>query len=66
MKIKFNKDNPLKFSKATPKEISKGILKIYNPKNGVTLTSNQIIQDVKRVLTSLETILEAGGRSCRA
>ena len=58
----LKQEDPLKFSKATPKEISKGILKIYDPKNGVAPTSKRIIQDVKRVLTSLETIVEAGGK----
>ena len=62
MTAHLDNDDPLKFSKATPKEISKAILKIYNPKTGVTPSSKQIIQDVKRVLTSIKTIVEAGGK----
>ena len=58
----LKKDDPLKFSKATPKEISRAILKIYDPQKGVAPTSKRIIQDVKRVLTSIVTIVEAGGK----
>ena len=58
----LKKDDLLKFSKATPKEISRVILKIYDAKKGVVPTSKRIIQDVKRVLTSIVTIVEAGGK----
>ena len=58
----LERDHPMKFRKDTPKQISKGILKIYDPLNGVAPSSKRIIEDVKRVLTSLTAIVEAGGK----
>jgi hypothetical protein len=62
MTAHLKNDDPLKFSKATPREISKAILKICDPENGVTPSSKRIIQDVKKVLNSIKTIVEAGGK----
>ena len=61
--LKF--ENPLKFRKDNPSEISKAILKLYHPETGVVPSSKRIIEDVKRVLSSIKTIVEAGGKVVR-
>ena len=55
------RDDPRKFRKDTPNQISKAILRLCNPTTGIVPCSRRIIEDVKRVLSSLRTIVEAGG-----
>jgi hypothetical protein len=55
-------DDPRKFRKDTPKNISKAILKLYDPITGVVPKPNRIIEDCWRVISSLKTIVEAGGK----
>ena len=57
----FPRDDPHKFRKDTPNQISKAILRLCNPTTGIVPCSRRIIEDVKRVLSSLRTIVEAGG-----
>jgi hypothetical protein len=45
----------------TPKEITKAILKLYDPVTGVVLKPHRIVQDILRVLYCLEEIVKAGG-----
>ena len=58
----LERDHPMKFRKDTPKRISEAIHKIYDPINGVAPSSKRIVEDVKRVLTSIKAIVEAGGK----
>jgi hypothetical protein len=58
----LEKDDPRKFRKDTPKHISKAILKLYNPDTGVVPKSERIIEDCWRVVSSLNTIVKAGGK----
>ena len=55
------KENSLKFSLATPSAITKSFMRIWHPTNGCCPSSRRILQDVRRVLTSLATIVEAEG-----
>jgi hypothetical protein len=54
-------DDPRKFRKDTPKEISRAIMRLCHPTDGVVPNSRRIVEDIKRVLISLEKIVEAGG-----
>jgi hypothetical protein len=45
----------------TPKEITKAILKLYDPDTGVVPKPHRIVQDILRVLYCLEEIVKAGG-----
>ena len=54
-------EDPRKFDGSTPKRLSHSYLRLYNPETGVTPTSNRIIQDITRVLSSLEKVLDAKG-----
>ena len=55
-------DDDRKYSKSTPKTISKAILKLYDPDNGVVPCSRRIIEDVSRVVNyALPMIVKAGG-----
>jgi hypothetical protein len=58
----LEKDDPRKFQKNTPKNISKAILKLYDPVSGVVPKSKRIIEDCWRVVSSLQTIVKAGGK----
>ena len=58
----MEKTDTLKFSLATPKEITRAFLRIWHPANGVAPTSARILQDVKKVLTSVEAIVGAKGK----
>ena len=55
------KNNNLKFSLATPAEITRTFLRIWDPANGVAPSSRRILEDVKKVLFSLRKIVEAKG-----
>ena len=57
----LNDDDPRKFDGSTPKRLSSSYLRLYHPETGVAPTSNRIIQDVTRVLSSLEKVLDAKG-----
>ena len=58
----LEKEDPRKFRKDTPKHISKAILKLYDPVSGVVPNSKRIIEDCWRVVSSLNTIVKAGGK----
>ena len=55
------KTDPRKFCKSTPKEISRSIARLYDPVIGVVPCSRRIVQDCTRVITSLKSIVAAGG-----
>ena len=58
----MEKSDTLKFSLGTPKEITRAFLRIWDPTNGVAPPSKRILEDVKKILTSLEAIVEANGK----
>ena len=58
----LKRDDPRKFRKDTPKNISKAILKLYDPVTGVVPRPKRILEDCWRVISSLKTIVEAGGK----
>ncbi len=49
------------FSMATPKEAARCYKSICNPITGVVPTSQQILQDVNKVITALHAIYDAEG-----
>jgi hypothetical protein len=51
-------DDVRKFQKGTPQEISRAIMRLCHPTTGVVPSSRRIIEDVKRVLYSLEKIVQ--------
>lgn len=55
------RDDCRKFSKATPKEITRAISRLCHPTTGVVPKSHRIIEDTNRVLYCLGKIVEAGG-----
>jgi hypothetical protein len=55
------KDDPRKFSFATPKEISRAYLRLVDPNNGGAPSSQRIIQDCEKWVRSLDKIRKAGG-----
>ena len=58
-------DDPRQFSKATPKEITQMMERIWDPVDGVAPTSSRIIQDVQRIKVNAMLVVEAhGGYSC--
>ncbi len=58
----LEKKDPLKFSLSTPNEVTRTFKRIWDPKNGVSPTSRRILEDVKRVLVSLQQITTAKGK----
>ena len=52
-------DNPMKFDGSTPKRSSHSYHRLFHPETGVAPTSNRILQDVTRVISSLEQVLDA-------
>ena len=58
----LSNDDPEKFRKDTPKNISEAIMKLYDPDTGVVPSSKRIIQDCERVIQSAQTIVSAGGK----
>ena len=62
-------ENLLKFSSSTPKRLSDSYIRLTDPNTGVVPSSNRILEDVRRVLVSLERVKEAKGciieDSCR-
>jgi hypothetical protein len=59
---RLQKDDPRKFSFATPNEISRAYLRITDPITGNAPSSKRIIQDCLKWLDNLEVILKAGGK----
>ena len=51
-----------KFSISTPKEISRAIVRLWDPNTGTSPTSHRILQDVKRIPHSCYRIAEYGGK----
>ena len=59
----LDKDNPLRFSLATPKEISRAMTRLVNPgKSGVVPTGKRIIQDVDQIDYAMHEIFKAMGK----
>ena len=54
-------ENPLKFRKDNPGQISKAIIKLYHPETGVVPNSKRIVEDCERIVKSAMTIVKAGG-----
>ena len=54
-------DDPRKFDGSTHKRLSHSYHRLYHPETGVAPTSSRIIQDVTRVLSSLQKVLDAKG-----
>lgn len=57
----LDKTDPRKFSKATPKELSKAIIKLWDPVHGVSPRPERILQDIARIPVALRKIAEADG-----
>ena len=53
--------DPRRFSKATPKEITRMIERIWDPVEGVSPPSNRIIQDISRLKENIKLVVEADG-----
>ena len=59
----LDKDNPFRFSLATPKEISRAMMRLVDPApSGVVPTGKRIIQDVDRIDYSMHEIFKAMGK----
>ena len=58
----LEKNDPLKFSMATPKQIVSALERIWDPENGSAVSSKRIVQDVMRIPNSLVKIAEYGGK----
>ena len=54
-------NDPRKFDGSTPNRLSDSYHRLFHPDTGVAPTSNRIMQDVTRVLMSLEMVLDADG-----
>ena len=54
-------ENPLKFTSSTPKRMADLYIRLTHPDNGVVPSSDRILEDIKRVLLSLERVREARG-----
>ena len=53
--------DPRKFSKSTPREISRGILRLFDPDTGCSPKPARIVQDISRVPDALKKIVLFGG-----
>ena len=53
--------DPLRFSKATPKEVMWTVTRIWDPVTGVSPRPNRIIQDIKRLEENFTLIVEEDG-----
>lgn len=49
------------FSLSTPKAAQSAYLRVFHPTKGVAPTSDRIVQDIKRVITSMNVIYKEGG-----
>ena len=54
-------DDPLRFSKATPKEVMKTVNRLWDPDTGVSPRPNRIIQDINRLKENFLLIVDADG-----
>jgi len=54
-------ENPLKFTSSTPKRMADSYIRLTHPDNGVVPSSDRILEDINRVLLSLERVREARG-----
>ena len=52
-------DHPQKFDGSTPKRMSHSYHRRFHPDTGVALSSDSIVEDVNRILQSLQSVLEA-------
>ena len=55
------RNDPHRFSKAMPKEITQMIECIWDPVEGVSPPSNRIIQDISRLKENIKLVVEADG-----
>ena len=53
--------DPLRFSKAPPKEVMKTVNRLWDPDTGVSPKPNRTIQDIKRLGENFLHIVEGGG-----
>ena len=58
----LEKNDPKKFSLATPNDISKAFVRLWDPTHGTSPTSTRIMQDVHRIPKSLFKIAELNGK----
>ena len=59
----LDKDNPFRFSLATPKEISRAMTRLVDPgPSGVVPTGKRIIQDVDQIDYAMHEIFKAMGK----
>ena len=59
----LDKDNPLRFSLATPKQMSRTMTRLVNPgQSGVISTEKRIIQDVDKIDYAMHEIFKAMGK----
>ena len=54
-------DDPNKFSSSTPQRMLQSYMRIFDPIDGVAPTGDRIIQDITRVLISMEKVKEMRG-----
>ena len=54
-------DHDHKFSGSTPKRMARSYKRILHPTEGVAPTDDRIIQDIKRIIPSLQSIFDAEG-----
>ena len=59
---KLPRNDPCKFSLATPSEISRAILRLWDKDTGTVPTSRRILQDIKRIPDSCFKIAQFGGK----
>ena len=55
------RNDPRRFSKSTPKEITQMIERIWDPVEGVSPPSNRIIQDIQQLKENIKLVVEADG-----
>ena len=54
-------ENPLKFTSSTPKRLADSYIRLTHPDTGIVPSSDRILEDIQRVLLSLERVREARG-----
>ena len=54
-------ENPLKFTSSTPKRMADSYIRLTHPDTGVIPSSDRIIEDIRRILVTLERVREASG-----
>ena len=58
---KMHREDPRKFSKSTPKEISRAIHRLFDPVSGVAPTRARILQDINRIPLAARKIVQYCG-----